>query len=93
MRFVTFHALPVLPHLPADRYLWLYLLVVKSFLVYVSDIYTAVIMLTSHDWTNIIFTGCQDRDCAVIPFKYGKWLFVGCIILSFLLVRSLTPLI
>lgn len=67
------------------RYLWLYLLVVKSFLVYVSDIYTAVIMLTSHDWTNIIFTGCQDRDCAVIPFKYGKWLFVGCIILSFLL--------
>jgi len=69
------------------RYLWLYLLVVKSFLVYVSDIYTAVIMLTSQDWTNTIFTSesCKDRDCSIIPFKYGKWLFVSCIILSFLL--------
>jgi hypothetical protein len=70
------------------RYLWLYLLVVKSFLVYVSDIYTAVIMLTSDDWQNTIFTSCknQNRDCAIIPFKYGKWLFVGCIIFSFVLV-------
>jgi len=69
------------------RYLWLYLLVVKSFLVYVSDVYTAVIMLTSQDWSNTIFTSCQDqnRDCSIIPFKYGKWLFVGCIIFSFLL--------
>lgn len=67
------------------RYLWLYLLVVKSFLVYVSDIYTAVIMLTSKDWVNTIFTSCQGRDCSIIPFKYGKWLFVGCIIFSFLL--------
>jgi len=67
------------------RYLWLYLLVVKSFLVYVSDIYTAVIMLSSHDWSNIIFTSCPQKDCAIIPFKFGKWLFVGCIIFSFLL--------
>jgi len=69
------------------RYLWLYLLVAKSFLVYVSDIYTAVIMLSSHDWSNTIFTSCsnQKKDCSIIPFKYGKWLFVGCIIFSFLL--------
>jgi len=67
------------------RYLWLYLLVVKSFLVYVSDIYTAVIMLSSHDWSNTIFTSCQQKDCSIIPFKFGKWLFVGCIIFSFLL--------
>jgi len=69
------------------RYLWLYILVVKSFLVYVSDIYTAVIMLTSKDWSNTIFISCKkgDGDCSIIPFKYGKWLFVGCIIISFLL--------
>ena len=69
------------------RYLWLYILVVKSFLVYVFDIYTAVTMLTTSDWSNSIFHSCpSDKECAVIPFKYGKWLFVGCIIFSFLLV-------
>ncbi|KAI9448234.1 hypothetical protein H4582DRAFT_2107595 [Lactarius indigo] len=51
------------------KYLWVYILVLKSFLVYVSDIFTA---------NNI-------RAAVAIPFTVGKWLFVGCIIFSFLL--------
>jgi len=68
------------------QYLWVYILVIKSFLVYISDIYTATTMLTSQDWSNKIFTACQDpKGCVAIPFAVAKWLFVGCIIFSFLL--------
>lgn len=49
-------------------------------------------MLTSKDWSNKIFTACQDpRGCVAIPFEVAKWLFVGCIIFSFLLVRTHIP--
>ncbi|KZT43041.1 hypothetical protein SISSUDRAFT_979067 [Sistotremastrum suecicum HHB10207 ss-3] len=70
------------------RYLWVYILVVKSFLVYVSDIFTSVTMLTTHGWSNTIFQSCPQTEtngCVFIPFDVGKWLFVGCIIFSFLL--------
>ena len=72
---------------PPHRYLWVYLIVLKSFLVYVSDIFSATTMLTTNNWSNEIFTQCQKQDgCFFIPFSVGKWLFVGCIIFSFLLV-------
>lgn len=80
------HAL-ISPH----RYMWLYVLVLKDFLVYVSDIFTAITMLTTKSWSNQIFNSCPktiDGGCIAVPFKVGKWLFVGCIIFSFLLVRS-----
>jgi len=68
------------------KYLWLYLVVLKSFLVYVSDIFSAITMLTTSNWSNEIFKQCQNTDgCVFIPFNTGKWLFVGCIIFSFLL--------
>jgi len=68
------------------KYLWVYLVVLKSFLVYVSDIFSATTMLTTDNWSNEIFKECQDQDgCFFIPFSVGKWLFVGCIIFSFLL--------
>ncbi|CAE6361232.1 putative vacuolar membrane protein YJR054W OS=Saccharomyces cerevisiae (strain ATCC 204508 / S288c) GN=YJR054W PE=1 SV=1 [Rhizoctonia solani AG-1 IB] len=67
------------------RYIFLYVLIVKSFLVYMSDIFTAVTMLSSDGWTNQIYAKCGD-DCAVdIQFDVAKWVFVGCIIFSFLL--------
>ncbi|CAE6528334.1 unnamed protein product [Rhizoctonia solani] len=67
------------------RYTFIYVLVVKSFLVYMSDIFTAVTMLSSDGWTNQIYAKCGD-DCAVdIQFDVAKWIFVGCIIFSFLL--------
>lgn len=43
-------------------------------------------MLTTNNWSNEIFNQCQTQDgCFFIPFSVGKWLFVGCIIFSFLL--------
>ncbi|THV08666.1 hypothetical protein K435DRAFT_708645 [Dendrothele bispora CBS 962.96] len=67
------------------KYLWLYIIVLKSFLVYISDISTAITMLTTSSWRNEIFNTCQDLGCVSIPYNVGKWLFVGCIIFSFLL--------
>jgi hypothetical protein len=68
------------------RYLWLYIIVLKSFLVYISDIFSAITMLTTKNWSNEIFKQCQTvQGCFFIPFNTGKWLFVGCIIVSFLL--------
>lgn len=69
------------------KYLWLYLIVLKSFLVYVSDIFSAVTMLTTSNWSNEIFKQCQNiQGCVFIPFMIGKWLFVSCILVGFLLV-------
>ncbi|KAG1806922.1 uncharacterized protein HD556DRAFT_1325253 [Suillus plorans] len=68
------------------KYLWLYIIILKSFLVYLSDIFTATTMLTTSTWSNQIFNNCQHLDgCFYIPFNVGKWLFVGCIIFGFLL--------
>lgn len=68
----------------------MYILVLKDFLVYVSDIFTAVTMLSTKSWTNQIFQNCKDvRGCVAIPFSVGQWLFVSCILFSFLLVRNI----
>ncbi|KAG6855089.1 hypothetical protein C0991_006018 [Blastosporella zonata] len=68
------------------KYLWLYILVLKSFMVYMLDIFSAVTMLSTNAWSNEIFNQCSNLDgCIFIPFNTGRWLFVGCIIFSFLL--------
>ncbi|KAI9056579.1 hypothetical protein FKP32DRAFT_1616040 [Trametes sanguinea] len=70
------------------KYLWLYIGVLISFLVYVSDIFTAVTMLTTTSWSNAIFNSCppdQSNGCVYIPFSIGRWLFFGCVVFSFLL--------
>ncbi|KAG8747410.1 hypothetical protein FRC10_001081 [Ceratobasidium sp. 414] len=67
------------------RYIWVYVLVVKAFLVYMSDIFTAVTMLSSSGWTNQIYSECGDHCAIIIQFDVAKWVFVGCIIFSFLL--------
>jgi len=69
------------------KYLWIYLVVLKSFLVYVSDIFTAVTMLSTNTLsTQIIPSDCEGLSgCVFVPFNVTKWLFVGCIIFSFLL--------
>ncbi|KAJ6509928.1 hypothetical protein C8R47DRAFT_1207992 [Mycena vitilis] len=70
-----------------SKYLFLFFIFFKSFAVYMSDIFTAVTMLTTTSWSNQIFDACTDQSkgCVFIPFNTGKWLFVGCIIFSFLL--------
>lgn len=72
--------------LTSHRYIWLYVLVLKSFLVYMSDIFTATTMLSSDGWTNQIYAKCGDHCAVDIQFDVAKWIFVGCIIFSFLLV-------
>ncbi|KAF7313716.1 hypothetical protein HMN09_00528600 [Mycena chlorophos] len=70
------------------KYFFLFLVFFKSFAVYMSDIFTAVTMLTTQTWSNQIFSECTQETndgCVFIPFNTGKWLFVGCIIFSFLL--------
>ncbi|OCH90710.1 hypothetical protein OBBRIDRAFT_754491 [Obba rivulosa] len=70
------------------KYLWIYIAALISFLVYISDIFTAITMLSSTTWSNQIFNSCppdQENGCVYIPFSIGKWLFFGCIIASFLL--------
>jgi len=69
------------------RYLWLYIIVLKSFLVYVSDIFTATTMLTTSDWHQQFAAECAGRPgCYEIPAHITKWLFIACILLSFALV-------
>ncbi|KAJ7904407.1 hypothetical protein B0H14DRAFT_2662705 [Mycena olivaceomarginata] len=70
-----------------SKYIFLFLIFFKSFAVYMSDIFTAITMLTTKNWSNQIFNECTDKStgCVFIPFNTGKWLFVGCIIFSFLL--------
>jgi len=69
------------------KYLWVYIVVLKSFLVYVSDIFTAITMIATEQLsTQILPSNCAGVDgCVSIPFNVVKWLFVGCIIFSFLL--------
>ena len=58
-------------------------------MVYISDIFTAVTMLSTTSWSNAIFNSCppkQENGCVSIPFSIGRWLFFGCVIFSFLLV-------
>lgn len=44
-------------------------------------------MLTTNHWTTAIHNKCGDNCYIKIPFEIAKWIFVGCIIFSFLLVR------
>ena len=77
------------------QYLWLYLLLIKSFMVYLSDLFSAITMLTTKQWSNNIFAQCKAHgltNCVVVDFTVGKWIFVGCIIFGYLLVCTTTNL-
>ncbi|ORY30221.1 hypothetical protein BCR39DRAFT_466825 [Naematelia encephala] len=77
-----FHRTDILTRL---KYVWKYILILKAFAVMGLDIFTAVTMISSNHWTNTIQSRCGD-DCAVdVKFAIAKWVFVGCIIFSFLL--------
>ncbi|ORX53616.1 hypothetical protein DM01DRAFT_1322594 [Hesseltinella vesiculosa] len=59
-------------------YLFIYVIVIKSILVYVADAYSAVSLLVlGHSSTSTIDP--------VIPTHISKWIFLGCVIVSFLL--------
>ncbi|WVF69535.1 hypothetical protein IAT40_004313 [Kwoniella sp. CBS 6097] len=67
------------------KYIFKYVFFLKSVAVYGFDIFTAVTMILSQHWTNAVQRRCGD-DCAIeVKFDIAKWVFVGCIIFSFLL--------
>ena len=59
----------------------------KTVAVYIADIYTAIALLASNRWSNSILQSdaAQGSTTLNVPFTIGKWVFTGCIILSFLL--------
>lgn len=69
------------------RYGLVFALVVKSFAVYIADIYTAVTLLAFNHFNGNIYNKVQDNpdNTVPVPLEYGKWVFFGCIIFSFLL--------
>lgn len=69
------------------KYVWLFALVVKSIAVYIADIYTAITLLAFNHFNGSIYSKVQDnpQNTIRVPFVYGRWIFTGCIIFSFLL--------
>ncbi|KAH9813398.1 hypothetical protein DFH28DRAFT_1060679 [Melampsora americana] len=67
------------------QYCFLYVLVIKSVLVYCSDVYTMVLLLASNHWAGSILENSSGSSAMNVPFSIGKWIFFGCIIFSFLL--------
>ncbi|EST06158.1 hypothetical protein PSEUBRA_004028 [Kalmanozyma brasiliensis GHG001] len=69
------------------KYVFLFVMVVKSFAVYVADIYTAVTLLAFGHFSGSLYDKVQnDPDNNFrVPISYGRWIFSGCIIFSFLL--------
>ncbi|WVW78165.1 hypothetical protein I302_100116 [Kwoniella bestiolae CBS 10118] len=67
------------------KYIFKYVFLLKSIAVYGLDIFTASTMILADHWTNSIGQKCG-ANCAIdVQFKIAKWVFVGCIIFSFLL--------
>lgn len=55
--------------------------------MYIADVYTAIALLASNRWSNSILQSDAAKSSTTlqVPFTIGKWVFTGCIILSFLL--------
>lgn len=67
------------------KYVWKYILILKNVAVYGFDIFTAATYILSDHWTNAIQRKCGDNCAVEVKFSIAKWVFVGCIIFSFLL--------
>lgn len=69
------------------KYVFLFVMVVKSFAVYVADIYTAVTLLAFGHFSGSLYDKVQNdpENNFRVPISYGRWIFSGCIIFSFLL--------
>lgn len=58
-------------------YVFMYISLIISLAVYASDIYTAIVLLAFDRWSTSIKP--------YVPFRISRWIFGGCIILSFIL--------
>ncbi|CAG8517898.1 2645_t:CDS:2, partial [Cetraspora pellucida] len=58
------------------RYSWVFFIVLKAVLVYIADLYSMTALLLNDNWATIK---------PPIPFAITKWIFVGSILISFIL--------
>ncbi|POV99764.1 hypothetical protein PSHT_13386 [Puccinia striiformis] len=58
------------------QYCFLYVLVIKSVLVYASDVYTMVLLLASNHWAGSILESTGGSSAMNVPFRIGKWIFL-----------------
>lgn len=74
-------------YLTRIKYAFLFANMAKSIAVYIADIYTAITLLAFHHFNGNIYNRVADSptNTVRVPFDYGKWIFTGCIIFSFLL--------
>lgn len=63
------------------------MLVIKSFAVYIADIYTAITLIALGHFNGTIYDRVQNspNSATRIPISISRWIFTGCIIFSFLL--------
>src|ERR1051326_7312913 len=54
------------------KFIWLYLVVIKSILVYIADLWSAGILLIFDRWSSTIKPS----------FEKSKWIYVACIFIS-----------
>ncbi|CAG8441903.1 2518_t:CDS:2 [Ambispora gerdemannii] len=59
------------------KYSFVFGVVLKSVLVYIADLWTAGILLIFNEWNSAVKPK--------IPFDVSKWIFLGCIFMSFIL--------
>ncbi len=71
------------------RYALVWTIVIKSFAVYIADIYTAVTLIAMGRFNSSIYKTCTSEDGSdnpvYVPIEYAKWIFFGCILFSFFL--------
>lgn len=81
---------PIPPPPPlSHRYIWLWITILITVGVHCANVYSAIVYGLAKGWTNTIYSKCAEaNDCAVnISFNLLRWITIGCIIFSFLLVR------
>ena len=59
------------------KYSFVFMVVLKSVLVYIADLWTAGILLIFNDWSSSVKPK--------VPIYISKWIFLGCIFMSFAL--------
>ncbi|KAK9719339.1 Potassium transporter [Basidiobolus ranarum] len=60
------------------KYMFVFIFTIKSVLIYVLDIYTAVMLIAFNSWTSSVHSQ--------ISFKYTRWIFTASILASYVLV-------
>ncbi|ORX92608.1 hypothetical protein K493DRAFT_225285 [Basidiobolus meristosporus CBS 931.73] len=63
------------------KYCFIFVFTIKSILIYVLDLYTAVTLIFFNDWS----TGVDEFQRLVQKLVYVRWIFVGSIFVSYIL--------